>query len=277
MNTIPLVPVCLSCLPEIAQCGLCVHGARVAESHTLPRLWSLHVYHYVGSLTVAGARHGFAPGWASLLPPGVEGQWEFPPLAPHYYAHFSLPGCSGPETRVPLLRDMGAEADRLSQAMDEMAGFFPSQPQRAAVRLWDLLYCYADTRAGESRYQPLPPAVQMTLTAMHDEQCLDKRIGEVARQNGISHNQLLRLFKRHFGCGVAEYFRREKIARAKQLIAGTKLPIKSIAAECGFPSIRYFNKCFRAATGQTPSAWRVAAPPAGASNQAVFHPPRIPS
>ena len=135
MPTVPPGSVCLSTLPEIVQCGLCVHGAKVAETHTLPELWSLHVYHYKGGLSVDGVRQAFAPGWASLLPPGAEGKWEFPAQAPHYYAHFRLPGVSGPLVAVPLLRDLGAVADRFSQSMEEMVGFFPDQPLRAAVRL----------------------------------------------------------------------------------------------------------------------------------------------
>lgn len=226
----------------------------------LPLLWSLHIYHYPGSLTVNGVRYGFLPGWASLLPPEMRGKWDFPPQAPHYYAHFRIPDRAAPESRVPLLRDMGVTADRFSTAMEEMAGFFPVQRLRSDVRLWDILHCYADERAAASAYQPLPPAVQMTLTAVRDERFSHLRIGEIARQNGISHNHLIRLFKRHFGCGVVEYFRRQKIERAKGLLVETNLPIKSIAAECGFPCIRYFNKCVRAATGKSPTALRCGGP-----------------
>lgn len=264
---IPTVSLSLANLPEIVQCGLCVHGARAVESFTQHGLWSLHVYHYAGTLTVNGTAFPYGPGWASLLPPECEGTWGFPAHAPHYYAHFRTPNRGLPATPMPMLRNLRENGARFSRAMEELVAFFQADRMRAHVRLWDLLFGFADGHENETSGHSTSTPVQIAISIIRNAGSAKLNVANIAKQMGVSHNHLTRLFKRQFGCGVGDYIRNERVTRAKQLLSETRLPMKSIAYECGFASLQLLNKAIRAATGHTPTDLRngIAAAPGSPS------------
>jgi AraC-like DNA-binding protein len=68
------------------------------------------------------------------------------------------------------------------------------------------------------------------------------RIEEVARHVGVSHDYLRHIFKERAGMRLAAWLNHCRIERAKELLARTPLPLKSIATSCGFENERYF--CF---------------------------------
>jgi AraC family L-rhamnose operon transcriptional activator RhaR len=75
----------------------------------------------------------------------------------------------------------------------------------------------------------------------------------LARQARMS----LRSFHRHFHAATSqtpqEYIARQRVARAKELLAGRRSEhIDEIAAQCGFEDGNYFSRVFRARTGMTP-------------------------
>jgi AraC-like DNA-binding protein len=48
-----------------------------------------------------------------------------------------------------------------------------------------------------------------------------------------------------------------RLRRAAQLLTGTELPIKSIAARVGFDRRSYFSRAFKAYTGKGPARFRL--------------------
>jgi AraC family L-rhamnose operon transcriptional activator RhaR/AraC family L-rhamnose operon regulatory protein RhaS len=75
----------------------------------------------------------------------------------------------------------------------------------------------------------------------------------LARQAGMS----VRSFHRHFHASTGhtplEYVVRQRIARAKELLAvGPSARIDEIAAQCGFEDANYFSRVFRVRTRTTP-------------------------
>lgn len=250
---IPSVMFPLDAMPELIQCGLCTHGVRAMETFCQQGLWSLHVYHYAGRLRFRGRWLSFQPGWASLLPPDEDVTWSFPPHAPHYYAHFRQRNARVSGIRLPVLQQLGMRRDRFDLAIGEMVRFFPETGTRAHVRLWDLLHRYADPDKSDEPADNLHPAVQIAISVIRNSPSERLLVSDIARRMGVSHNQLTLLFQKHLGCGVREYIRRERIERACRQLRETRLPVKTIAADCGFPDLHYFNKIIRAATGQSPS------------------------
>jgi LacI family transcriptional regulator len=51
---------------------------------------------------------------------------------------------------------------------------------------------------------------------------------------------------------------RVKLARLRQLLLETNLPLDAIARRCGFAHARYVNQLFRKQYGQSPGAFRAA-------------------
>ena len=49
---------------------------------------------------------------------------------------------------------------------------------------------------------------------------------------------------------------KQRVERARELLANTNLPIAHLASECGFVSQSYLTTCFRTTYGMTPARFR---------------------
>ena len=81
-------------------------------------------------------------------------------------------------------------------------------------------------------------------------------LGRIARETYLSKCYICQLFKSLMGCTFGEYVKRERIQRARALLASTGKSVEEIAAACGFCSATYFATVFKGAMGMTPSAFR---------------------
>lgn len=265
MPTLPRFKLELGMRPRIAQAGLCLHGSRAAESFCLHGLWSLHAYHYRGEIRVQGNTFPFRAGWVSLIPPDLLVEWHFPSHAPHHYVHFAVETAGEPSPiSLPLLQDLGRDFDGFCASLEQMIQYHAQDPQRASVRLWDLLHQLRRESVTSPTHAPLHPSVQIALSLIRDRQSEKVSIGKIAQAMGVSHNHLTNVFKQAYGCGVQQYIQRERLNRACHLLAHSSLAIKSIAIETGIPDLQHFNKLIRAATGLSPRDYRSA----GAKRQA---------
>lgn len=247
----------LGSMPRLVQSGLCLHGARSVESFRQRGLWSLHAYHYKGEFKMEKTMYQFLPGWVSLIPPNFEVEWHFPQHAPHYYAHFR----AGVSTKregisIRILRDLGRKSSYFGTMFEDLFQFTSPNSTKANVRLWDLLFQLTEPTTTINAPLRYHPSLQIALSMIRNTPSDKLLVGEMARQMGVSHNHLTQLFQRHFGCGTREYIWRERIKRACDLLTGSKLQVKSVAIECGFPDLQYFNKVIRRATGYAPTVFR---------------------
>lgn len=77
-----------------------------------------------------------------------------------------------------------------------------------------------------------------------------------ADQVHLSIFHFARMFKKIMGLSFKEYLDGLRIDKAVALIRDTTLPMTEIAMECGFQSIRTFNRVFKATKGCIPSSLR---------------------
>lgn len=77
-------------------------------------------------------------------------------------------------------------------------------------------------------------------------------LNEVSALFGFSPNYLSQLFARYAGCSFVEYITQEKIAAAKEMLAGGNEKIYEIAEKLGFESAFYFSKVFKKVEGCSP-------------------------
>ncbi len=80
-------------------------------------------------------------------------------------------------------------------------------------------------------------------------------VDAVAHTLGVSYLTLYRNFKRAMGLAPKEYAREIRLARAEELLAGTTLSVKEIAARLGYYSAAHFSLEFKKHRGQPPSRW----------------------
>jgi len=84
----------------------------------------------------------------------------------------------------------------------------------------------------------------------------DLTLGEIAWHVGKGEEHLARLFKRRTGQSVFDYVREVRIGHAKTLLSTPTLTLTEIAERCGFHSLSFFSRTFRACTGMAPSRYR---------------------
>jgi len=73
----------------------------------------------------------------------------------------------------------------------------------------------------------------------------------------LSRSTLESRFRGVMGRSIHEEFVRLRVAGVRRLIADTDLPLKSIAARAGFPSVQYMTTFLHRHTGLTPARLRV--------------------
>jgi LacI family transcriptional regulator len=84
----------------------------------------------------------------------------------------------------------------------------------------------------------------------------DLSIEEVAEFVPMSRRSLERRFRAHFGGSPLTQLHRLRLARVRQLLAMTDLPVSQVAHKCGFASPVYMTAVFRQAVGTTPLRYR---------------------
>lgn len=72
----------------------------------------------------------------------------------------------------------------------------------------------------------------------------------------VSRSNLEQRFKEEMHKTIHQIIHEEKLARAKQLLHLTDLPIQEIAEVCGYPSLQYFYAVFKKELNLTPKAFR---------------------
>lgn len=79
---------------------------------------------------------------------------------------------------------------------------------------------------------------------------------DIANDLNISYSYFRKVFCKYTGISPGQYILQLKVQKAHELILTTKMSIKEIAYECGFPSIYYFSRLFKQKNGYTPSEVR---------------------
>jgi AraC-like DNA-binding protein len=103
---------------------------------------------------------------------------------------------------------------------------------------------------------PADPAVALAMA--HAQQHLGRAVGraELARIAGLSPSRLHDRFVRVTGMAPLAYVQHLRLQRATALLAGTDLAVGEVATRCGFTSLYYFSRCFRAHIGCPPTVFR---------------------
>ncbi len=89
-------------------------------------------------------------------------------------------------------------------------------------------------------------------------QHLDKplHVAKLATLANISPSHYFALFKRRIGCAPIDFFIRLRMQHACELLDGTSLSVKEIAAELGYDDPFYFSRTFKSVNRIAPSAYR---------------------
>ncbi len=100
------------------------------------------------------------------------------------------------------------------------------------------------------------PTIRRALALIREHLSDAYGVSELAAELGVSRATLSRIFSAEMDSTPSREFLRQRLARAKVLLATTDTPIKAIALECGFCDLSHLTNIFRRETGITPRAFR---------------------
>ena len=107
-------------------------------------------------------------------------------------------------------------------------------------------------QASGSKKEALPELVRGARGLLLD----GMEVRNIANRLGVSYPTLYRQFKQATGLTPKDYASQVRRARAEDLLGGTDLSVKEIAARLGFHSASHFSLEFKSAHGLSPSHWR---------------------
>jgi LacI family transcriptional regulator len=98
--------------------------------------------------------------------------------------------------------------------------------------------------------------VAAALGYIREQACKGVSVDEVVAHASASRSQLEKKFRRYIGRSPQAEIRRVQLARVKELLSETDLPLKTIAAMTGFEHIEYLSVVFKRLTGESPGQFR---------------------
>ncbi len=134
--------------------------------------------------------------------------------------------------------------------------FHAGSSERSALTAY--IYSALALQGMSRRSDPYEPPRQMrAILDFIDRNFASPLTNEVIADHArISRPYLFTLFRKHFGETPHHYILKRRNNQAKLLLSGGDLPIKEIAAACGFESIEVFYRQFRRQNGLTPGEYR---------------------
>jgi len=84
----------------------------------------------------------------------------------------------------------------------------------------------------------------------------DISLDDISAVAHMNKNYLVRKFKNNYGISPISYLIKLRMDYAKKLLAESDIPIKVIAASCGYSDPSFFNSYFKKTFHITPAAYR---------------------
>lgn len=100
------------------------------------------------------------------------------------------------------------------------------------------------------------PAVIQAMHYIRFNACKGIKVEQVLDAIGISRSNLEKRFRDETGDTIHAMIHREKLEKARELLACSSLSINEISQMCGYPSLQYFYSVFKKSYANTPKEYR---------------------
>jgi len=100
------------------------------------------------------------------------------------------------------------------------------------------------------------PLVARAVRLIREQASRGINVEMVVKRLGVSRTSLQDHFRQSIQKSIHDVLIETKVARVKELLTGTSLPIESIAAKCGFRHPEYMSSIFKQRSGWTPAGYR---------------------
>ena len=142
------------------------------------------------------------------------------------------------------------EAERI---VDEI----PAYPEQKLRALADMLPIFAEYIENNRLISDTTSSIGL-LAKRYIKNNLSEKItlADIAWHLHCSTVTLTEHFKREFGITVMEYVLNKRMQKAQKMLSSQNASIRQVSEACGFSSIEYFSKSFKAYFGMSPREWR---------------------
>ncbi len=217
-----------------------------------PRHWTLFFFEHDGQMTVNNRPENFSKGDAGLVVPGAK--VEFDRVGEGTFVYSMTFGLVSriEAVAIPAVKSFGDSVSVRRQDFSDSIDWLQRSIMRGLACAFNVLWCMAE---------PLEVFRKSDLVFDAEALITDRLAGPIsvaglARELGISHGHLLRLFREEHDRTILQYIRDKRAEIARHLITETDMPLKEVAVKTGMPDLQYFNKVVRTATGLSPRALR---------------------
>lgn len=201
------------------------------------------------------------PGQLYLLPCSMPLKNEGIEPCTHYWIHF----VSKQLQTIPMLNQPhGVRLEQPDSVQEKLQNVLTwmktctSFAQAVALKntVTELLVPFLEKLSG-----PMPDSIELS-QFMKIVDYIDLRLDrdiEIAELNalaGMSRAEFSAAFRRVFGVPPKQYVSLRRLLRARQLLLETPLPIKEIAAQCGYHDEFFFHRIFKKYMKITPAKYR---------------------
>jgi AraC-like DNA-binding protein len=171
-------------------------------------------------------------------------QW---PRSGRLGAHFAARG----ERLALAAREL---VPRIVGEMRDRAAAYEGVARGAAMELFAL----AERELGvvEARGRGADGRMQLAIDYLYENAAYPIGLEDAAKATSLSPSYFSRAFSASVGTSFRAYLNGIRIERAERLLAESDGRVADIALECGFESLRSFNRAFRGLRGTTPSEAR---------------------
>jgi len=262
--------------------GVRIRGYRYcALDVAIPALRDYVVVAYTDGVTAMNRRctnvwrrERIAPGSISLLTHAVQSEWRWSEdievthlyLTPGAVADVAAQIYERGIRDIELRDVLKADDPVLSRIAAALAGearergvggrlYVDALKNQACVHM---LRHYADVIFREPTPRGALSGAQCRQLTQYIDDNLDQNIAlaDLAGVAKLSVFHFLRRFSAEFGCPPHAYVMRRRIEHAKRQLARRDIPLKVVAANCGFSDQSHMTRLFRRSLGTTPASYR---------------------
>lgn len=157
------------------------------------------------------------------------------------------------------LKDMSFFQERFADITNNYNNMTLTSLMKMKAALLDIIAFYIEKAEIEDVLMPstkssevLKKLLQLMDSYLHE----DITIETMAKHVHLHPNYLIKLFKTHMGISPAQYLRKIRVERAKQLLTISDMCVTDIAVSTGFSDIFHFSNMFKNHTGYAPTEFR---------------------
>lgn len=151
-----------------------------------------------------------------------------------------------------------------SETIVRLMDFYESASSGALGDMWDIsvkLYEWLLTllkrkKVGQQTQRDIPETYARIAAWMDIHYAEDISLEQLAEHAGVTKHHFCKKFYEYYHTTPIQYLRRKRIEEAALLLRRSRIPIKDIAARCGYADLGYFGKVFHQLVGVSPSNFR---------------------